>query len=383
MRYWLLSLTVAGLAGSNIFAADVTVVEEIVCKVNGDIVTRSELERDRKDAENEFRRQGLVGRNLQEAVTNATRDLLARRIDELLLVQKGKELEIKVDGDLTKQIANIQRQSGIADPQKFQEYVHEQTGMPYEDYKNQLKDQILKNRVIHQEIGGSLKVKREELQKYYDDHKDEFQRKEQIYLRVIYISTENKDATGVALADRKARDVARRAKAGEKFTELAQANSEAGTAASGGEMPAMEQKELRKDIADAVWDKDRGYVTDPLKTPFGFEIYRVEAHEKAGLAEFEEVQNQVEDKVLSPRMGPAYRDYLTKLRANAFLEIKPGYEDSAAAPGKSTKWSDPAQLTPQTTTKEEVAAKGRKKKLLWAIPIPGTNTKSTGTSSSQ
>jgi peptidyl-prolyl cis-trans isomerase SurA len=145
----------------------------------------------------------------------------------------------------------------------------------------------------------------------------------------------------------------------------------------------MEQKELRKDIADAVWDKDRGYVTDPLKTPFGFEIYRVEAHEKAGLAEFEEVQNQVEDKVLSPRMGPAYREYLTKLRANAFLEIKPGYDDSAAAPGKSTKWSDPAQLTPQTTTKEEVAAKGRKKKLLWAIPIPGTNTKSTGTSSSQ
>src|SRR5580704_2001281 len=132
MRYLLLSLSVAGFVGSNIFAADVTVVEEIVCKVNGDIVTRSELERDRRDAENEFRRQGLVGRNLQEAVTNATRDLLARRIDELLLVQKGKELEIKVDGDLTKQIANIQRQSGIADPQKFQEYVHEQTGMPYE-----------------------------------------------------------------------------------------------------------------------------------------------------------------------------------------------------------------------------------------------------------
>jgi peptidyl-prolyl cis-trans isomerase SurA len=383
MRYWLLSLTVAGLAGSSIFAADVTVVEEIVCKVNGDIVTRSELERDRRDAENEFRREGLVGRNLQEAVNNATRDLLARRIDELLLVQKGKELEIKVDGDLTKQIANIQRQSGIADPQKFQEYVHEQTGMPYEDYRNQLKDQILKNRVIHQEIGGSLKIKREELQKYYDEHKDEFQRKEQIYLRVIFISTENKDATGIALADRKARDVSRRAKAGEKFTELAQANSEAGTAASGGEMPALEQKELRKDVADAVWDKDRGYVTDPIKTSFGFEIYRVEEHQKAGLAEFEEVQGQVEDKVLTPRMGPAYREYLTKLRSNAFLEIKPGYEDSAAAPGKSTKWSDPAQLTPQTTTKEEVAAKGRKKKLLWAIPIPGTNTKATGTSSSQ
>ena len=73
---------------------------------------------------------------------------------------------------------------------------------------------------------------------------------------------------------------------------------------------------------------------------------------------------------------------MTKLRGNAFLEIKPGYEDSGAAPGKNTAWSDPAQLKPETITKEEVAAKTRHKKLLWAIPIPGTNTKSTGTSSS-
>jgi len=368
---------------SNAFAADVTVLEEIVCKVNGDIITRTQLERDRRDAENDLRRQGLVGTNLQQAVHAAARDALARRIDNLLLKQKGKELDLKVDSELNKQLANIQRGSGIADPQKFQDYVHEQLGMPFEDYKEELKNQILVNRVVHQEIGGSLKVKREELEKYYSEHKSEFQRKEQIYLRVIFISTENKDATGVALAERKARDVARRAKAGEKFSELAQANSDASTAASGGEMPAFTQGDLRKDILDAVWDKEKNYVTDPLRTNFGFEIYRVDEHSKAGLAEFEEVQGQVEDKVLSPRMGPAYRDYLTKLRVDAFLEIKPGYEDSAAAPGKNTDWADVAQLTPKTTTKEEVAAKGRKKKLLWAIPIPGTNTKNTGTSSSQ
>jgi parvulin-like peptidyl-prolyl isomerase len=383
MRYQLVCLGVACAIGSNAFAADVTVLEEIVCKVNGDIITRTQLEHDRKDAENELRRQGLAGNNLQQAVHSAARDALARRIDSLLLRQKGKELDLKVDGELTKQIANIQRQTGIADPQKFQDYVHEQTGMPWEDYKNDLLNQILVNRVVHQEIGGSLKVKREELEKYYTEHKDEFQRKEQIYLRMIFISTENRDAAGIALAERKARDVARRAKAGEKFNELAQANSDAGTAASGGEMPAFAQNELRKDVLDAVWDKDKGYVTDALKTPFGFEIYRVEAHEKAGVPDFEEVQAQVEDKVLSPRMGPAYRDYLTKLRVDAFLEIKAGYEDSAAAPGKNTEWADVAQLTPKTTTKEEVAAKGRKKKLLWAIPVPGTNTKNTGTSSSQ
>jgi len=386
MRHLQLSLCAAGLAvvsGASLFAADVTVIEEIICKVNGDIITRSELDRDRKDAEGEFRREGMTGRALQEALNNVTKDILARRIDDLLLIAKGKELDLKVDNELTKQLAGIQRQAGVADPQEFQELIHQKMGMPFEDYKTELKNQLLRQRVVRQEIMGSLKVKREELEAYYTDHKDEFQRKELIYLSGIFISTEGKDAAGVAAADRKARDVYRRAFAGEKFNELAQSNSDAATASSGGGMPPFEKGELRKDLVDALWDKDRGFVTPPFKTANGFEIYKVEEHQKAGLADFEAVQMQVEDKVLSPRMNAAAREYLTKLRKDAFLEIKPGYVDSFAAPGKNTAWSDPAQLTPQTVTKQEVAAQKHTKKLLWLIPIPGTTANSTGTSTSR
>jgi peptidyl-prolyl cis-trans isomerase SurA len=385
MRYLRISLAVTGILsifGTQLQSADVTVIEEIVCKVNGDIITRSELERDRKDAENQLRQSGLTGRALQESLNSEAKNILGGRIDTLLLIQKGKEMDLKVDGELTKQIANVQRQTGIADPVAFQEFVREKTGQPFEDYKKDMKDQILKNRVIRQEISGGMKVKREELEKYYNEHKDDFQRKEQIYLRVIFISTEGKDAVGIAAADRKARDVSRRGKAGEKFTELAQSNSDGPSAANGGDMPPFQKDEMRKDIVDAVWEKDRGFVTDPIRTPNGFEIYKVEEHQKAGLAEFEEVLGQVEDQVLRPRMGGAYRDYLTKLRKDAFLEIKAGYQDSFAAPGKNTAWSDPAQLTPQTVTKQQVAAQTHHKKLLWAIPIPGTTAKSTGTSSS-
>ena len=75
----------------------------------------------------------------------------------------------------------------------------------------------------------------------------------------------------------------------------------------------------------------------------GFAIFKVEEHQKAGQAEFEEVQYEVQDKLFRPKMQPALREYMTKLRAVAFLEIKPGYEDTGAAPGKDTSWSDPAQ----------------------------------------
>jgi peptidyl-prolyl cis-trans isomerase SurA len=382
MRYFLLfvGLTQLPLA----FSGDVTVVEEIVCKVNGDIITRGELEKDRRDIETEFRQQGLTSRALQDAVNGRARDVLRERIDRLLLVQQGKELDIKVDNDLTKQMANIQRQSGISDPEQFQAYVREKTGQPYEDYKNEMKNKLLIDRVIRQEVSSNIKFTRADLEQYYNSHQADFQREERVFLADIYVSTAGKDAAGAVAAERKARDLVVRARKGEKFSEMAQTNSDDANAQNGGEMPPMKKEDLRKEIQDAVWAQPRGYVSEALKLDNGgFYIFKVEDHQKAGLAEFEEVRNEVENRLYGPKMDPAIRTYLTKIRANAFLEIKPGYEDSGAAPGKNTAWSDPAQLKPETITKEEVAAKTRRKKLLWAIPLPGTSTQSTGTSSSR
>jgi peptidyl-prolyl cis-trans isomerase SurA len=114
-----------------------------------------------------------------------------------------------------------------------------------------------------------------------------------------------------------------------------------------------------------------------------FIVLKVDDHPKAGLAGFEEVQPEVQNKLYEPRFEPAYRAYLTKLREASFLEIKPGYEDSGAAPGKDTTWVDPAQLKPETVSKKQVQDEAHKKKLLGIIPIPGTTASKTGTSSSK
>src|SRR6266849_1690050 len=104
-----------------------------------------------------------------------------------------------------------------------------------------------------------------------------------------------------------------------------------------------------------------------MKTENGFAIFKVEERHEEGLAPFEEVENEITEKLFVPRMQPRIREYLTKLRQEAFLEIRAGYVDSGAAPGKDTTWKDPAQLKPETTTKEEVAAR-RRKRLLGIIP---------------
>src|SRR5262249_44482717 len=156
-------------------------------------------------------------------------------------------------------------------------------------------------------------------------------------------------------------DLSGRGKKGEKFPEMAQSNSDnPNTAQQGGDMGSFEKGLLRPEIETVLWSQPRGFVSDPIRMPNGFEIFKVDEDQKEGLAPFEEVESEVTERVFAPLMEPALRKYLTKLRTDAFLEIKTGYEDSGAAPGKNTAWTDPAQLKPETTTKEEVLAKGRR-----------------------
>ena len=363
-----------------LFSADLGVVEEIVAKCNGDIITRGDVDHSRKQLIEALRREGLNGPGFEQALQEQEKNLLRDRIDQLLLVQKGKDLNINVDSEIAKRMAAIQKDSGIADPEKFHDWVKEQAGMPFEDFKSDMVNDILRQRVIRQEVGEKVQIKREDIEKYYNEHKSEFVREERVFLREIFLSTENKDAAAAAAVEKKAKDLVARARKGERFPEMARDNSDAVTAKSMGELPAYKKGEIAQNIEDLVWSQPRGYVTDPIKTAGGFLILRVDEHQKAGQAELSEVENEIMEKLYAPRMQPKIREYLTELRKSAFLEIKPDYVDSGAAPGKDTTWIDPAQLKPETVSKSEVANQAKHKKLLWAIPIPGTKTKTTSAS---
>ena len=359
------------------------VVEEIVCKVNGDIITRNDLDHDRKQLEQQLRQQNLAGARLQDALNSKMADLLRDRVDRLLMVQKGKEMDLKVDSDLNKKMAELQRRSGLAEPQKFQDWVKEQSGEAYEDYRGDMKNQLLMDGVIQEEIIRKLQFKKEELQAYYEQHKNDFQRQERVFLRNIFVSTAGKDGAAQAAAEKKAKDLAGRAKKGEKFADLAQSNSDdASTAQEGGAMPPYEKGQMLPELEAAIWEQPRSFVSEPIKLANGYIIVRVDEHYKAGLASFDEVENEIQNRMLQDRLPAAERAFLNKLRETAFLEIKPGYTDSGAVAGKDTKWMDPGELKPETVTKEELA-KTRHKKLLKIIPVPGTTVDKTGTSSSR
>lgn len=352
-------------------AADVRIVEEIIAKVNGDIITRGEMEQARTRLMEEAKSQGLTGAQLAEVVRNQDKNALRDQIDQLLLVQRGKDLDVKVDADVTRRLAEIQSQSKITDPDKFHDYIREQTGMSFEDFQQQMKNTLLTQKVIGEEISSRISIPEADLRKYYEEHQKEFVREEQVFLSQILISTEGKTPAQVAAAQKKAADLVTRARKGEKFSDLARQNSDdPATAKDGGQLPPYKRSEhlLVKEIEDLVFQQKRGYVTDAIKLPQYLLILKVDDHYEAGQASFEEVKEQITQKLAEPKMEPKVREYLTNLRQNAFLQIKDGYVDAGAAPGKDTRWKDVIQLKPETTTKEEVAAK-RKRKLLKVIPL--------------
>ncbi len=363
--------------------ADIAVVDQIVARVNGDIVSQDELERLTRELGQELKAQQETGSRFDQDYQSRQKDILRDRIDELLLIQKGKELNINVDSDVSKHMADLQRQANITDPDKFHEYVRQQAGMSYEDFLAEMRNQYLTRQVIGQEVARHINITDKDIQEYYDKHKSDFVREEKVFLSEILISTQGKDANGIAAAERKAKQMSADAAKGERFSDLARDNSDAATAKQGGELGGYKKGDLTKEIENAVWSLPKGSVTQPIRIPTGFEILKVDDHTKTGLAALVDVRSDIENILYGPKMQPKVREYLTQLRKTAFLQIKPGYVDTGAAPGQNTAWQDPAQLKPETVTKAEVQEKTRRKRLFGMLPIPGTQTTVTGKSSSR
>ena len=357
-------------APSLVRAADIHVVEEIAAKVNGDIITKGDLEDKRKEIERTLREeQHLSGPSLQAALHDAEKDILANLISERLLIQRAKDLDINVDTDVNRRITQMQLEQHIPDQDKFHDFIHEQTGMTFEEYKVKLTERMLSQRVVSGEVSSRINIPEADEKKFYDEHPQEFTHKAAVILSQIFISTEGKNPDQVAEAEKTAKDIVARANRGEKFSDLAARYSDdANTAKEGGVMGEFEPSQLRDDLRKIVVNTKKNMVTDPIKEPGGFRIIKVNDRLEEGLQPFDEVKDEIQEVLAQPLMGPKLNEFMNKLRREAFLEIKDGYVDTQAAPGKDTRWHEVAAIKPQTVTKAEVASQHKRKHFLGIFP---------------
>lgn len=354
-------------------AASVLIVEEIIAKVNGDIVTRSEYERVLNDGLGEIERnkempEDQKAQRKADQERNALRDL----VDQRLLIQRGKDLSISVEAQVLRQRDQLMKDFKLTTIEDFDRFVIEKTGMAVEDFLDQMRNNFLTQHVIGQEVSSRIVIPRADVEKYYEEHKAEFINKESVQLREIFFTKEGKTGEALEEAKTNAETILARVKRGEPFDVLAKRHSENKiTAEVGGDIGRYERGQLTKEIEDMVFDQRKGFITDLIDLPTGWLIIKLDEKFAEGQASLEDVQEEIRGRLSQPKWPPAIREYLSELREEAYIEIRPGYTDSGAVPGMDTSWSDPAKLAPVTTTKDEVLSKGKKRKLLWLIPLPG------------
>ncbi len=361
-----LPVTVLALAAA--LSADVVILEEIIVKVNDSIILRSEYERTLEQNRREILADpALSDAERDEQMGVRERTVLRDMVDQRLLVQKGNELGINVEAQLLRQRDDIMSRNGIETTDDFEAWVLERTGEPAEDLMDRMRENFVSQSVLGQEVSRRVIVTREEIEAYYAEHKDQYMRSEGVTLSQILLSLQEEEE-----AQRKqAEEVHGRVQRGEPFAEMARRFSDdEATKELGGDIGIYRRGMLREEIETAVFGQRQGHITEIIEVPNGLLILRVDQNYSEGLAELEEVQEEIRATISGPRFEPEIRKYLGELRGQSYIEIRPGYADAGAVEGMSTAWSDPSRLAPLTTTREEVIKTRSRKRVLWMIPLP-------------
>jgi peptidyl-prolyl cis-trans isomerase SurA len=328
--------------------SDATVVEEIIVRINSSIISLSDLKKSQDQLAAEAARPDS---NVPQDSAPRQQDLLRDLIDAKLLAQKADELGISADTDVIKRLDDLRKQMHAESMEDLEKAAQAQ-GVSFEEFKQNMKESILTQKVVQQEVGQHISVTQQEMQDYYNQHKSEMERPETVRLSEILISTQAPAAGNtaaqaglkepeasndelVAKAKAQADAIYAQLQKGAKFGELAKKNSSGPTAAQGGDLEYFKRGTLSKQLEDQVFAMKAGQYTEPVRTNQGWVILAVTEHIPEGIPAFKDMEPAIQERLYMTKMQPALREYLTKLRENAYIDIKPGYVDTGASPNET------------------------------------------------
>jgi peptidyl-prolyl cis-trans isomerase SurA len=353
------------------------VVEEIVTRVNNQIITRSEFERSKDLLRDEVKQQDPA--NADKLYAEREKDILRDLIDQQLLLEKAKDLGITGDTELIKQLDQMRKEMKLDSMEDLEKEAQKQ-GISWEDFKQNMRNKIITQKVIGSEVGGRLsQPTKEEVQKFYDDHKDEMKQEEAVKLSEILVEPKTAapapnqnaapnsqptpeeqaakqaaDAAALSAAEAKANDLLKQLRGGANFADIAKKYSDGPSAADGGALGSFPRGKLAKELEDKTFSLKAGEITDVIRTRQGYVILKVDDHQMAGIPPLKEVMPRIQDALYYEKLQPALRAYLTKLREEAYIKYAAGYVDTGASPNQT--------VPVETASAKETDAKKLKKK---------------------
>jgi parvulin-like peptidyl-prolyl isomerase len=298
------------------------VVDEIVAKVNEDIVTKSDLESEEQAAVQDLYRQ-YSGTDLDTRVAQAKSELLRHLIDRRVLVQRAGHLF-----DMSKMqeyfLTAFKENQNIKSDKELERLLAQQN-MTMADLKTRLLDDAAPQQVIRAEIVERIAVSEKEERDYYDAHLKEFLIPGESTVREIVIKATAADRDAKRTEAEAAR--ARAAAPGADFAAIAAEVSDAGTKKQGGLLGTVKRGDLSEALDDAAFTVAVGEVSPVLEADYGFHIVKVDSRIEPGVKPFDAVKDEVETKIRSERFSAEYKTYMKKAWTEATIWISPKYEN--------------------------------------------------------
>jgi peptidyl-prolyl cis-trans isomerase SurA len=328
--YWTKALIVVPVMLALAAAAGrAEVIEQILVRVNGELFTKSDLETRQIAALREMgQRLDPANANLDDAqlrkmLDQVTPELMVGVIDEMLLVQRGRELGYRLgDEQFAGILDNLKKENKIDNDEQFQAAL-KQEGMTVADLRRNIERRMLVSRVEQNEILGRIAVSDVEAREYYEAHLTEFTTPRSITLREILVSVpEGAAAPQEEAAREKASQIRQRALGGENFEKLAVDMSDAPSKANAGLVGPLNINELSPDLRDLIESMKPGQISETLRTPRGYQILKLETSTAPETMPFDQARNQISDRVFTDKRREEYDKFLERLRAQAIIEWK-------------------------------------------------------------
>lgn len=321
---WFAAVVAAVLVGA---VARAEIVDEIVAKVNDDVITKSELDTEEQALLQELYKR-YSGAALDEQVAKAKKYVLRQLIDRKILVQRASHL-FDVNKMQDYFLQSFMDQQNIKN-QKDLEKLLAQEGMTVADWKKKLVEYFAPQQVMRAEVSDRLSISDKDERAYYDAHQEEFTIPAEATVREIVLTATSADRDAVR---EKATAIRERAAApGADFAAIAAEVSDAGTKAAGGLLGPVKKGDLAAPLEAAAFSVPVGEVSSVIEVEHGFHILKIDARIEAGLKPYDAVKSDVESKLQGERFEADSKVYLKKIWSEATIWISPKYEARLAPP---------------------------------------------------
>ena len=300
--------------------AGAEIVERIVAVVNDEIITLSELRAISIPYLQKMKQQYSVDYG-DEQIVETEKRIIDQLIDEMLVAQEGDRLGIEVTPkEIDMAMRDVKERNQLTEAQ-FEAALAED-GMTLEDYKKELTKQMKKMRLMDQEVRAKVQVSKKEIDKYYQDHKSDFNAPPEVRLQqILLILPPEATDSEVTLVREQAEQIRERVNQGEDFTMLVKTYSQDPNAAAGGDMGAFRQGELFSALDKVAFTLKVGEVSPVIQSPKGFHILRLLDRKDPKTMTDEQRSEEIDDIIYNQKVETTFQQWIKQLREKSYVVI--------------------------------------------------------------